>query len=270
MKRIIIILLCLLFCLSCTSVGNNPLPPLSLYAFSIGQADCLLLQFGRSAILIDTGERNDGDKIVKKLEECGVERLDILILTHFDKDHIGGAEAVISSIPIDAIIMPYYESSSKHYKRMMSSIDSKGVTVSRPATDISLSVGGANIDIFVSPVPYDGHNDNEQSLVTRLVYNGKTYLFTGDAEKAWLSELVSGRYALGCDMLKLPHHGSYDANLDALLCAAAPEYVIICDSEKHPTPPETLDAIVTFGAAVLQTQFGAIHLVETDGVLTNK
>ena len=62
-----------------------------------------------AAIMIDTGENGDGEKLVKRLGELGVEKLDLLILTHFDKDHIGGADTIIEAIAIDRIVLPSYE-----------------------------------------------------------------------------------------------------------------------------------------------------------------
>ena len=111
MKRFLMIIIALLFLIGCCCNPTAPgeIKKLEIYAFSIGKADALLLRTEDAAIMIDTGENGDGEKLVSRLEELGIEKLDLLILTHFDKDHIGGADTVIERFPIDLIVLPAYE-----------------------------------------------------------------------------------------------------------------------------------------------------------------
>ena len=71
---------------------------LDLYVFSCGKADAILLQFDGHNVLVDTGENGDGKEIVTELESKNVEKIDLLILTHHDKDHIGGADVILDFV----------------------------------------------------------------------------------------------------------------------------------------------------------------------------
>ena len=217
--------------------------------------------------MIDTGENGDGKDLVERLSELGVEKLDLLILTHFDKDHIGGADTIITSLPIDRIVLPSYEKDSKQYGQLLGALAQTEAEVTYLTKDLPLTYGEMTLDIWISPVPFDGKSDNEQSLITKILYRGKSYLFMGDAEGKELEKLVFGTRNLTCDVLKLPHHGVYDENTFALMTASMPSYVIICDSAKNPADPETLQAMELYDPVILQTKDGDVHLTVTGGII---
>lgn len=269
MKRLLIILLSLLFLFGCACepTESGDAKKLDFYAFSIGKADALLLRTSDAAIMIDTGENGDGEKLVARLRELGTEKLDLLILTHFDKDHIGGADTIIHALPIDRIVLPSYGKESKQYTQLLAALAQTDAKVSYTDQDLSVGYGDLELTIWVSPVPYDGKSDNEQSLITKVLYQGKSFLFMGDAEGKELEKLVFGARNLTCDVLKMPHHGVYDKNTVALMIAAMPSYVIICDSEKNPAEAGTLEAIDPFDPTVLQTKDGDVHLTVSGGVI---
>ena len=269
MKRLLIVLmvLMLLFGCACNPTASDETDKLEIYAFSVGKADALLVRTQSAAIMIDTGENGDGEDLVKRLNELGVKRLDLLILTHFDKDHIGGADTIITSLPIDRIVLPSYEKESKQYTQLLGALTQTEAEVSYLTKDLSLDYGEMSLDVWVSPVPFDGESDNEQSLITRVLYQGKTLLFMGDAEGAELEKLVFGTRNLTCDVLKLPHHGVYDENTFVLMTASMPSYVIICDSAKNPAASETLQAMALYDPVILQTKDGEVYLTVAGGVI---
>lgn len=269
MKRSLILLLILLFLLgcACAPTDSEDTKKLDIYAFSIGKADALLVRTSDAAIMIDTGENGDGKDLVSRMQKLGIEKLDLLILTHFDKDHIGGADAIIKALPIDRIILPSYDKESKQYTQLLAALAQTDAEVSYLTQDVSLQYGGLELTVWGSPVPFDGESDNEQSLITKILYQGKTLLFMGDAEEEELEKLVFGTRNLTCDVLKLPHHGFYDKNTFALMTVSMPSYVIICDSEKNPAAQETLQAMEVYDPVILQTKDGDVHLTVADGVI---
>ena len=270
MKRLltILLILVLLFGCACDPTDAGEAKKLEIYAFSVGKADALLLRTSDAAIMIDTGENGDGEKLVAKLHELGIDKLDLLILTHFDKDHIGGADTIIHNIPIDRIILPSYDKESKQYTQLLAAMAQTNAEVTYLSQDESIDYGDLELTIWVSHVPYDGKSDNEQSLIAKALYQRKSYLFMGDAEGKELEKLVFGTRNLTCDVLKLPHHGVYDENTFALMTAAMPSYVIICDSAKNPAESETLQAMELYDPVVLQTKDGNIHLTVSGGVIS--
>ncbi len=269
MKRLLTILLILLLLLGCFNdpTEDKDAKKLDIYAFSIGKADALLVRTSDASIMIDAGEHGDGERLVERLRALGVGKLDLLILTHFDKDHIGGADTIIESIPVNRIVLPGYEKDSKQYSQLLAALAQTDAEVSYLDQDLSLKYGELEMTIWTSPVPFDGKSDNEQSLITKILYQGKSYLFMGDAEGAELEKLVFGTRNLTCDVLKLPHHGVYDENTFALMAATMPSHVIICDSVKNPADAETLQAMELLDPVILQTKDGEVHLIISEGVI---
>ena len=260
--KIILYTLALFFLLpqlACKETGPGQ-PSLDLTVFSCGKADCILLQFDGHNVLIDTGENGDGDDIVKELVARNIKKLDLMLLTHHDKDHIGGADTILHNIPTDLVRMPNYASDSKQYGQLIEAIAATATPVSEMSTDEAFSIGSADFSVWTSTVPYNGKSDNEQSLITKVLFDGKTLLFMGDAEEEWLKELCLGTKNLTCDVLKLPHHGVYDKNLAALLALTLPDYVLITDSVKNPAEQRTMDILNTFESKVFQTKDGSIVL----------
>lgn len=259
-----LLLICLLTA-SCTAPEAAAPYAFSLTAFSIGKADAILLQFDGHSVLIDAGEHGDGERLVRELADRGVEKLDLLLLTHYDKDHIGGADAVLQSIAVENVRMPAYEVDTKQYRQLGEALSESGAKVIRMDRDESFSIGRADCSVWASTVAYDGKNDNEQSLIAKVLYGGRTYLFAGDAEGALLKDLVYSTRNLTCDVMKLPHHGVYDKNLITFLTVSMPETVLITDSEKNPADTRTLELLDTFGCTTYRTANGTISLLAEDG-----
>jgi beta-lactamase superfamily II metal-dependent hydrolase len=235
--------------------------------FSIGKADCSLLSFDGCHVLIDTGETDDGNDIIRKLKERQVEKLDLVILTHFDKDHIGGFGEVAAAFPIEKVILPDYERESEYYENMIAALRDGAIPVERLSNDISFDLGRASFTIWTSTKTYnpDKGNDNQMSLVTAITFGQIRLLFMADAEGAWMKDLCYGGYELGCNIIKFPCHGKWQKNVSALLGLSLPQYAIVTDSEKNPADAKTMDALNTLGVKALCTSNGDVHLF-TDGI----
>ena len=263
--------LCLLLCLlvlgGCVAPAGDAQPELVLEVFAVGKADAMLLTLGDVHVMIDTGENGDGKELCEALRTREIEKLDLLILTHFDKDHIGGADRILQNFAVQTVRMPDYETNTEQYEELCDALAGAEAEVIRQSADETFSLGGADFTIWASDVPFAGDNDNEQSLVTKVVCNGKSYLFAGDAEEEWLSHLCFSLRNLTCNVLKVPHHGGKDDSTFALLTVTMPEYAIITDSEKNAASGNTLTLLEDFGAAVYRTAIGAIRLTQTGGVI---
>ena len=259
MKTILSILLCLMVLIGCSPA---PETGMDIYTFSIGKADCSLLSFDGMNVLIDAGEKDDGQDIVESLRDLGIEKLDLVILTHFDKDHIGGFPKLADSIPVEAVILPAYERDSEYFQSMMSSVEEHKIPIQRIGADIGMNLKNASFTIWASTQTYDPdkENDNEMSLITAITYGQTKLLFMGDAEGKWMNDLCFKGYDLTCDILKFPYHGKWQKNIPALLGLSLPEYVIITDSEKNPAAVKTLDALKALNATTFRTIDGSVHL----------
>ncbi len=237
--------------------------PMDIDVLDIGQADCIILTFEGLCVMIDAGEEDDGEDILEHLALKNISRIDLLILTHFDKDHIGGADHVLNGVEVSKVIMPDYERDSKQYRQLEEAVNSSSAEIVKTIEDMSFTVGTADFEIWASPIAYDAEleNDNEMSLVTRIVYGEMAMLFLADAEGEWLDLIVNKNYNITCDLIKMPCHGAWDGfNSSLLLGFGFPRYAIITDSSKNPADVETISGLDVVGAKILRTSGGEIHL----------
>ena len=263
MKTILSIILCF-----AALVGCSPAPSsgMDIYTFSIGKADCSLLSFDGVNVLIDAGEEDDGEDILRDLHDLGIEKLDLVILTHFDKDHIGGFSTLAEAVQIERVILPDYVRDSDPYQDMEAALQLHEIPNERLSDDTAFTLGRAAFTIWTSTKTYDPEkgNDNQMSLIAAITFGKVRLLFMGDAEGGWLKDLCYGGYELGCDILKFPYHGKWQKNVPALLALSLPRFAIITDSTKNPADDETLDALRTMDITTLRTMNGTVHLF-TDG-----
>ena len=263
MKQLFSIFLCLATLFGCTPAPESGM---DIYTFSIGKADCSLLSFDGKNVLIDTGEEDDGDKIVEALKTLQVEKLDVVILTHFDKDHIGGFARIADAIAMDKVLLPDYVRDSDPYRAMEYAIEEHSIPVERLAADTAFELGRAAFKVWTSTKAYkpDKANDNQMSLVTAISFGQVRLLFMADAEGGWLNDLCYKGYELGCDVIKFPCHGKWQKHVPALLALSLPSFAIVTDSKKNPAEEDTLDALTTMDITTLRTMDGDVHLY-TDG-----
>ncbi len=270
-KRVLFFVCCLLllFCVSCTE-GDTVV--LSFY--KIGKADAALIMGTDTdsspfSVLIDTGEAEDAPEIIAKLQAAGVKALDILVLTHFDKDHIGGFPALIDQIPAKQILLPDYIGEGEPYDALTAAL-AVLTDVTVLTEDVAFSYGDAAFSVSVpKQTAYEKKQDNNASLCVTLHFGKHTVLFAGDAERERQEELIAAGLA-PVTLLKVPHHGVWNKGLDVFLKACHPAYAVITDSDKNPAEQETLDALTDLGVDIYETRNGDIRvtLTETDMTVT--
>ncbi len=241
---------------------------LDVHFFDAGAADAILLTTAQSAVLIDTGEKGFGKTILAYLEERGVERLDALIVTHFDRDHVGGAAKVLGGVGVDRVLQSNCPQESKAYEKYVKALQSAGIEPVTVQEELRFTLDG--VRYIVNPprqAVYDSHESNNSSLIVRVENGANRFLFTGDAMTERLREFLSGGDA-ACDVLKLPHHGRDEALLGALLDAAKPAYAVITSSSDEPESKAVVRALEDAGVRVLLTRDGAVSFHSDGATLT--
>lgn len=167
---------------------------------STGKSDCILVEIGNKVIMIDTGEDKNGKQIVDRLKEKGINTLDYLILTHLDKDHIGGVDSVLSSVKVKNIIQANYKKDSKQYDEYIDSLKKADIEPVLLKDNMNIVINSAEINIHpASKSKYESSND--YSIITNISYGAHKFLFAGDAEEERLSEFINGN-TLKYDLLK--------------------------------------------------------------------
>ena len=246
--------------------------PLTVTFFKAGKADAAVLLTGGSAMVIDAGETDDGAELVRFLKNAGVSRLDALIVTHFDKDHVGGAAELLRSIPADRVLIPAYTSDSAEYLAFSAAMEDRKIRPEALTAACRFSFGDAEI-LTEPPADYSiagttDDADNELSLITTVTHGDVRLLFTGDAENGRLSEWLSETRLQRCDLIKMPHHGVYDSMQKTLVAAVSPTCAVICDSEKNPANENTLALLAEGGIRVFETKNGNITAKSNGDALT--
>lgn len=245
-------------------------PVLSVSFIDVGKGDCILVQVGATAALIDTGYEDTAGDVLSYLRGRGVSHLDAVILTHYDKDHVGGVRSIGESVSIDAIYLPGYEGGDKNYCSCISAVKALGVQTRRVTKELTVDVGGAHLTVFPSGVTYelrasdDEGNDNDASLVVTLTEGRSSFLFAGDLEEEGIGAYLKanrGRF----DVLKMPHHGRRSPNTLDLIEDVRPQIAVITDAKKDSADKKTLKLLNSADVEVWRTSIDGTIIVESDG-----
>lgn len=252
-----------------TAVQAEPVETLEEKLFEavflkIGKADAIILRCGDETMVIDSGEDEDGQEVLDYLAKGSVPKIDVLLITHFDKDHVGGADTVVRGIEVERVLQPAYEGTAKAYTEYMQALEEEGISPENVEETLYFDLGGASV-MVEPPASYeipdgDDEYDNDFSLITTVEFGAGRFVLTGDIEKKRIREWLAQGDVKPCDVLKVPHHGHYTSALDEMFAALSPQYAVICDSSKNPADGRTLDLLAKYSVETLETKDGDITI----------
>lgn len=244
-----------------------------IYYLDVGQGDSELIRLPTGEnILIDAGLKSGSNQLTAYLKELGVDKIDILIATHPHADHIGGMEKVIQNFEIGEIYMPKIADdqvpTTATYTKLLEAIQAKGMKINQAKAGTTIFSNDNTTLEILAPNNTEYKDLNNYSIVTKLTYGNNRFLFTGDAEKESEHEMLSKKYDLSCDILKLGHHGSSTSTTNKFLSAASPAVAIVsCGKDNdygHPHK-ETMSKMNSNHITVYRTDSDGTILAETDG-----
>lgn len=240
--------------------------PLEVHYIDVGQGSATLLKSGRHAMLIDTGDSDQGTKIQLYLTKQGVENLDYLVLTHPDADHIGGAPVIITKFGIGQLFLSNYEKDNKTTQKVRDAMQYKGLTASDCQVGDTYTLGNASFTILA---PVKEYADSNNASIALMVQNGNNrFLFTGDCEAEAEADLIASGADLSADVYLAGHHGSDTASSQAFMDAVSPSYAVIScgegNSYGHPHA-EVLNRFRSMGIQVFRTDEQGSIVAESDG-----
>ncbi|WP_186763897.1 ComEC/Rec2 family competence protein [Planomicrobium sp. CPCC 101079] len=263
MKKILTGMLCLLLLFGCSAEqAADSTENLELTFFKIGSADSMVLSAGNQTVLIDTGEDEDGEEIADYLKGEGIESIDALIITHFDKDHVGGADTVLKEVDVQQIFVPDYAEESEDYDEFLEAAENEDVPIEVLDEEVAFTAGSANFTIY-PPEETEYEQDNDYSLAVSVQHGENRFLFAGDAEETRLAELME-QGDLAHTFLKVPHHGRYAENSSEFFSEVSPEIAVITSSDKNTEDEEVVAALEDLGADIYLTREGNIHMVSDE------
>ena len=244
----------------------------SVHFIDVGQGDCALIVAGNKRVLIDSGEAIYSSRVINYIRKLGLRRIDYVIATHPHEDHIGGIADILEEFAVDKIIMPEIPDElipmSKEFENMLSVIEKKGISAeySRIGSRIILE-NGAEIEIL-APLHNDYSSLNNFSIVCRLIHGKRSFLFTGDIERAAENDIVNSGEFIRSDVIKIPHHGGTSSSTPAFIESVSPEYAVISvgkgNSYGHPKT-EVLERLWNIGCEVLTTMDRGNIVFVSDG-----
>ena len=243
---------------------RGPAAGFSIEALDVGQGDAILLRWDRHAILVDGGGPFDAmatdfgrTRLVPKLLDRGVTRLDAILATHPHPDHALGLFAVLEEIPVGELWRSDGADEGDLYARLEAAATARGVPVRRLAAGATWERAGARVTVLHSGGPLrkvDGVNN--QSVVAVFERDGRRALLTGDAGAPTEAELLRGGIDANADVLKVGHHGSRTATTADFVEAVRPRVALVSCGRRnrfgHPAP-ETLETLEGLGVPVLRT-----------------
>lgn len=237
---------------------------LNILYLNVGQADSTLITMGEDVMLIDAGNKSDGDNIVQFLKAQGIEEIDYLIETHSDDDHSGGIEKIVQKLDVCNVYMPQSAIEESEIK------DDININVFSDLEQI-YNLGSATWKVLSVDNAEDvkENGDNDTSIVIQLNYKDNKFLFMGDATSKVEKQLLNNNKLGKIDVLKVGHHGSNSSSSEKFLNTVLPKYSIISvnnwEYSKHPSE-NTIERLNSIHSEIYRTDVNGTIWITSDGI----
>ena len=231
----------------------------------VGQGESILIALPEKTMLIDAGPTGSAPKIAQVLQELGRNKIDYLVATHPDEDHIGGMADVISNTQIGTIYAPNKTNNTATYRKFLTAIQNNNlqITLAEAGTIID-QTDAYKLEILWPTKDANFPDTNDYSIIIKLTVGNKTFLFTGDAPTSAILDSNPGHI----DVLKLSHHGSRTGTTEQLVHKLSPTYAVVSyavdNSYGHPMQ-SVLNALRKHSVEVWGTGANGTITITCDG-----
>ncbi|CAG1064860.1 partial ComE operon protein 3, partial [uncultured bacterium] len=235
---------------------------------SVGQGDSAFVELpGGKTMLIDGGGTNNpdfdtGERVVAPfLRSKGVERIDYMVLSHAQQDHMGGLSFIARNMDVGE----FWWNGEGSLGRLGAALEENKVVKKIVGSSTGKkAAGNAEVEFFNRS--QDSFDTNDNSLVMKVSYGQRSFLFSGDISEKAEKAIASG--AIEADVLKAPHHGSKYSSSAGFLSAVRPSVVVVSAGRLNSfgfPHAESLERYEAAGAAVMRTDTMGAVIIETDG-----
>ncbi len=242
---------------------------MSVHFLDVGKADCCYIECEDKRILIDAADKEPTNAVVEYLERQKVKKLDLVVVSHPHRDHIGQMSSVINNFKIDKFIAakvpdsitPTYAT----YEKMLRTLNKNNLKIEYVKSGKKFEIGNMKIEIL-APINY--HDKlNSNSIVMKITYGEVSFLFTGDAEKPEEEDIINSGENLKSTVLKVGHHGSKTSSSYNFLSKVKPAYAVISVApDKSNLPKEiVLNRLNKFCDKIYRTDENGTVIMRTDG-----
>ena len=231
----------------------------------VGQGEAILIALPEKTVLIDAGPTGSAPKIAQVLQELGRDKIDYLVATHPDEDHIGGMADVISSTQIGTIYAPNKTNNTATYRKFLTAIQNNNlqITLAEAGTIID-QTDSYKLEILWPKKDANFPETNDYSIIIKLTVGNKMFLFTGDAPTSAILDSNPGHI----NVLKLSHHGSRTGTTEVLIHKLSPTYAVVSyavdNSYGHPMQ-SVLNALHKHSVEVWGTGANGTITITCDG-----
>ncbi len=238
----------------------------AVYYIDVGQGDAtLIVAPNGETFLIDAGE---DEMAADYLQKYNITKLDYLMFTHYDLDHIGGGDEVLELCEVKTVIKPNCTPHNKTGQNLLLDVEAEGSAIMHPEAGDILTMGDVTIEFLVSSTDLPS-DSNEKSLCIMLTFGKNKFLFTGDAENEREAEMIANYgKKLDADVYKAGHHGANNASSKELMQLVTPEYAIFSCGEGntygHPTAG-AIDRIDDYTNKLYRTDLMGTVIFYSDG-----
>ena len=196
---------------------------IEVYYLDVGEAESILIRDGTENALIDAGNNEDGQKIVKFFKDMGITDFKYVFTTHAHEDHIGGMDDIIKNFNIQNFYMPDAMTNTATFEDVLDALLEKNIPVTIPIIGDKLTLNNSIIEVIYTGT--DENDLNNTSIILRLDYGNNSFLFTGDATSMVERSVINSN--IDVDVLKVSHHGSKYSSTLGFLNKVSPEYAVI-------------------------------------------
>lgn len=181
---------------------------LSVTYLDVGQGNAVVIRQGNQTMLIDGGPRESSSFVVSYLKQQGIQKLDYVLISHFDEDHLAGAIGALYNFPVGTLITADYETDSSIYDSYKEAVEEKGYEPVHPSLGDTFSLGDGSFQI-ISPVSYGHEDENQDSVGIILEMGSDRFFIGGDIGLEGEKEILEAGVDIQADVMLMNHHGSY-------------------------------------------------------------
>lgn len=243
----------------------------TVHFIDVGQGDSIFIDTPDLDMLIDGGTRGAGATVVEYLRALNVTRIDLVVATHPDSDHIGGLITVLTEYNMTSAPKVFDSGFTKDtvtYEDYIALAQQRTVEYASRGQVLDLDTY-VNVTVLNPTSPLEFQDSNENSIVLRMQVLNVTFLFAGDSEAESEASILNAGLNVTSVVLKVGHHGSETSTSLAYLEAVSPEVAVISVGEgnryDHPHQ-ETLDKLGSRGVVVYRTDLDGNIIVTTNGM----
>lgn len=216
-------------------------------------------------MIVDGGDREKSSFVVSYLKKLGITKIDVMIATHYDSDHINGLVGVLNVFPVKQVYDANYATDTRVFNSFKTYIQDHNIPEAVPGMKQQIQVGDATVT-FIAPRQYGHSEGNDDSICIKVDFGDTSFVIMGDPSADAEQQILT--QDLSADVFYASHHGSNGSKSKTLLANVSPEFVVISCGVDNPyghPGDNTLSRIKATGAQLYRTDIQSTIVATSDG-----